>query len=89
MAQLAKLWEQGANQGFLVPPLVRFVSGDQGYLDMTNGGPRMFINLEDHISHTTKKPNLPFEVAGPAHPRACCSPDRRVLSSSRACMHRQ
>lgn len=66
VVQLAKLWDEGASQGFLVPPLVRFVSGDRGYLDMTNGGPRMFINLEDHISHTTKQPNLHFEVMTPS-----------------------
>lgn len=60
--QLVDLWSNGANQGFLVPPLVRFVSEDSGYLSYTNGGPRMFINLEDHLSHTTKKPNVQFEV---------------------------
>ena len=61
-SQLVDLWKSGANQGFLVPPLVRFVSEDSGYLSYTNGGPRMFVNLEDHLSHTTKTPNVQFEV---------------------------
>ncbi len=69
--QLAELWESGAKEGFLVPPLIRFVSEDAGYLAPTAGGSRMFINLEDHISHSTKKPNLPFEV-GETHPHARC-----------------
>ena len=29
---------------------------------MSNGGPRMYINMEDHVSHSLKKPNIPFEV---------------------------
>ncbi|EIE25101.1 hypothetical protein COCSUDRAFT_40439 [Coccomyxa subellipsoidea C-169] len=36
--------------GFAVPPLIRFVNGEEAYLANTNGGPRMFFNIEDHLS---------------------------------------
>ncbi|EIE21168.1 hypothetical protein COCSUDRAFT_33813, partial [Coccomyxa subellipsoidea C-169] len=46
------LLRSGASEGFRVPPLIRFVSEEMPYLSNTNGGPRMFVNLEDHLSHT-------------------------------------
>ncbi|KAK9908511.1 hypothetical protein WJX75_008992 [Coccomyxa subellipsoidea] len=61
LARANELWKSGAAEGFRVPPLIRFVSGETPYLSNTNGGPRMFVNLEDHLSHTLKKPNLEFE----------------------------
>lgn len=45
-----------------VPGLIRFVSEETPYLSNSHGGARMFVNLEDHVSHTLKKPNLEFEV---------------------------
>ncbi|KAK9908861.1 hypothetical protein WJX75_003902 [Coccomyxa subellipsoidea] len=39
--------------GFAVPPLIRFVNGEEAYLSNTNGGPRMFFNIEDHLSMST------------------------------------
>jgi hypothetical protein len=50
-----KLWD-----GFRSPALIRFVSGNPFYLSHTNGGPRMFVNIEDHISRSTGKPNKEF-----------------------------
>ena len=29
---------------------------------MSSGGPRMYLNMEDHVSHSLKKPNIPLEV---------------------------
>lgn len=40
-------------QGFRNVALVRFVSGEPFYLSNTNGGPRMYINLE--VSHRLQK----------------------------------
>ena len=39
--------------GFVVPPLLRFVSAEEAYLSNTNGGARMFFNIEDHLSWNT------------------------------------
>lgn len=60
--QAVKLWKSGASEGMRVPGLIRFVSEETPYLSNSHGGARMFVNLEDHVSHTLKKPNLEFEV---------------------------
>jgi hypothetical protein len=44
---------QLARLGFRTTPLVRFVGADDAYISMTAGGPRMFVNLEDHLSYNT------------------------------------
>lgn len=59
---MVALLKDGASEGFRVPGLIRFVNDETPYLSNTNGGARMFVNLEDHLSHTLKKPNLEFEV---------------------------
>jgi len=59
---MVAILKAGASEGFRVPALIRFVNDETPYLSNTNGGPRMFVNLEDHLSHTLKKPNLQFEV---------------------------
>ena len=48
--------------GFAVPPLIRFVNGEEAYLANTNGGPRMFFNIEDHLSFSTGVDNTMFQV---------------------------
>ncbi|CAL8469269.1 g8810 [Coccomyxa elongata] len=60
-AGAVKLWKSGASEGMRVPGLIRFVSEETPYLSNSHGGARMFVNLEDHVSHTLKKPNLEFE----------------------------
>lgn len=47
-------------QGFRTPPLIRFVSNEDAYLALTHDGPRMFINLEDYVTHNGAAPNTPF-----------------------------
>jgi hypothetical protein len=42
-----------ARLGFRTSPLVRFVGADDAYISMTAGGPRMFVNVEDHLSYNT------------------------------------
>ena len=37
-------------RGFRTPPLIRFVKGETGLLSPTNGGARVYINLEDCLS---------------------------------------
>lgn len=49
--------------GFLVPPLIRFVNGEEAFLSMTNGGPRAFFNIEDHISKSSGVDNTNFQVS--------------------------
>ncbi len=44
------------SSGTRTPFLTRFVKGEDGYLSNTNGGPRMYMNLEDFVlcvTHTT------------------------------------
>ena len=48
--------------GFLVPPLIRFVNGEDAYISMTNGGPHAFFNIEDHLSKSTGVENKKFQV---------------------------
>lgn len=50
--------------GFLVPPLIRFVNGEDAYLSMTSGGPHAFFNIEDHLSKSTGVDNAKFQVRG-------------------------
>lgn len=57
-----RLW-----RGFRSPALVRFVAGERGYLSNTNGGPRLYINMEDYISAATGQ-----WVAWLSCPRGCC-----------------
>ena len=53
--------------GFLVPPLIRFVNGEDAYISMTNGGPHAFFNIEDHLSKSTGVENRKFQVRGSQH----------------------
>ncbi|KAK9839103.1 hypothetical protein WJX74_009638 [Apatococcus lobatus] len=46
--------------GFRVPVLIRFIGDEQAYLANAHGGPRMFVNMEDHVSRQTGQPNHPF-----------------------------
>lgn len=52
-----KLWE-----GFRTPGLIRFVAGEDFYLSYTNGGARMFINIEDYVTRSSGKPNEQFSA---------------------------
>eukprot|EP01023_Acetabularia_acetabulum_P065410 TRINITY_DN8655_c0_g1_i3.p1 TRINITY_DN8655_c0_g1~~TRINITY_DN8655_c0_g1_i3.p1 ORF type:complete len:582 (+),score=94.72 TRINITY_DN8655_c0_g1_i3:131-1876(+) len=38
-------------EGFRSPALVRFVGEEDAYISNTNGGPRMYVNIEDHLIH--------------------------------------
>ena len=49
--------------GFRVPALIRFIGDEQPYLANAHGGPRMFVNMEDHVSRQTGQPNQPFLVS--------------------------
>ena len=51
-------------RGFRAPGLVRFVKGESGFLSPTNGGTRVYINIEDYGMWRT--------LACPrCHPHAC------------------
>jgi FAD/FMN-containing dehydrogenase len=39
-------------RGFRTQCLTRFISGEEFYISNTNGGPRMYINMEDYISRS-------------------------------------
>lgn len=56
------IFSQGLDEGFRVPNLIRFVNDESAYLSTAHGGPRMFINLEDHLSLTTGVDNSAFQV---------------------------
>ena len=60
-------------KGFRIPGLIRFVNGEAGYLAPTNGGPRMYINIEDHLHWTTGMVNIEFQVLCPAACTECCT----------------
>ena len=62
MQVVGEVNSQQLGQGFRTPGLIRFVSQDTGYLSPTSDGPRMFVNLEDYLSHTTGHPNTQFQV---------------------------
>ena len=56
-------------RGFRTPPLIRIVKGESGLLAYTNGGPRVFINLEDLLSRQAfGAPNEDFQArhSGPS-----------------------
>lgn len=38
-------------RGFRTPALVRFISGEGGLVSLTNGGPRVYINIEDLLRY--------------------------------------
>lgn len=59
---LGEIDSKQLGQGFRTPGLIRFVSQETGYLSPTSDGPRMFVNLEDYLSHTTGQPNTQFQV---------------------------
>ena len=48
--------------GFVMPNLVRFLSAEGAYLANTQGGARMFVNLEDDLSPSTGRVNTRFQV---------------------------
>lgn len=62
--------------GMRVPGLIRFGAATDAYIGNTNGGPRMYFNIEDHLAHSTGIRNVPFEAC------ALCSasPSRVPLS---------
>jgi hypothetical protein len=47
--------------GTRTPFLTRFVKGEDGYLSNTNGGPRMYMNLEDFVLYSTGRRNAAFQ----------------------------
>lgn len=50
--------------GFPIPGLVRYVKSEPFYLSPTNGGPRVYFNLEDYYSHSGRyDSNAKFEAA--------------------------
>ena len=53
---------ENLGDGFLVPPLIRFVNGEEAYLSMSNGRPRAYFNIEDHISKSSGMENTKFQV---------------------------
>ena len=55
--------EEDLYLGFPVPPLIRFVGKEEAFLSNANGGPRVFLNIEDHQSYQTGEPNLKFDVS--------------------------
>lgn len=59
---LGEIDSKQLGEGFRTPGLIRFVSQDTGYLSPTSDGPRMFVNLEDYLSHTTGTMNTEFQV---------------------------
>ena len=56
---------QDLSGGFVVPPLLRFLSAEGAYLANAHGGPRMFMNLEDHLSANTGRANTRFQARRP------------------------
>lgn len=53
----------GPGAAFPVEPLIRFVNGESPYLAYSNGGPRMFFNIEDHTSKSTGQVDVKFQVS--------------------------
>ena len=47
--------------GFRTPALVRFISGEDFYLSPSNGGPVMYVNIEDHLSLSSGRQNNEFD----------------------------
>lgn len=47
--------ENNAGNALISPPLIRFVSETESYLGLTNGGPRMYINIEDYLFYNDNR----------------------------------
>ena len=74
--RLGKAWSDGSARaqlltaldadnlkaGMRVPGLIRFGAATDAYIGNTNGGPRMYFNIEDHLAHSTGSRNVPFEA---------------------------
>ncbi len=55
----------GWGRSILTPPLIRFVSENDAYLSLTNGGARMYINIEDYVFYNDnfgRAANEPFNA---------------------------
>ena len=63
---VAAMESQNLAGGFVVPPLLRFLSAERAYLANAHGGPRMFVNIEDHLSANTGRPNTRFQARSAA-----------------------
>lgn len=65
LQSLNKLVYQGLfnsnRDSFRNPALIRFVSGEPFYLAPTNGGPRMYLNIEDWLSLSTGRVNQAYD----------------------------
>lgn len=48
--------------GFRIPGLIRFIGQEKALLSNANDAPRMFINIEDHLTHQTGIENIQFQV---------------------------
>jgi hypothetical protein len=59
---VAAVTQQDLAAGFVVPPLLRFVSAEGAYLSNAHGGPRMFLNIEDHLADSTGRVNARFQA---------------------------
>ena len=59
---VAAMESQNLAGGFVVPPLLRFLSAERAYLANAHGGPRMFVNIEDHLSWNTGRANTRFQA---------------------------
>ena len=46
----------------MIPPLIRILGAEDAYLSNAHGGPRMFFNIEDHLSKSTGVVNTQFQV---------------------------
>lgn len=52
----------GLWRGFRTPPLIRFLSGEGAYVSPAQGGPVLYINLEDHLRVSENRINNEFMV---------------------------
>jgi len=59
---VAAVTQQDLAAGFVVPPLLRFVSAEGAYMSNAHGGPRMFLNIEDHLADSTGRVNARFQA---------------------------
>ena len=87
MQVLGEIDSKQLGQGFRTPGLIRFVCQETGYLSPTSDGPRMFVNLEDYLSHTTGQPNTQFQVRRAPHslPMLQCVPHKGVMYVMQSC----
>jgi hypothetical protein len=44
------------------PPLSPQKTGEEAFLSPSNGGPVVYVNLEDHVSYATGRPNEEFQA---------------------------